>query len=51
MGITDDPFCGCTIIDKDHEATEGVYKRKFYLQRLKVKILLCKTIGNVFPIQ
>lgn len=35
MGITDDPFCGCTIIDKDHEATEGVYKRKFYLQRLK----------------
>ncbi|EFX88991.1 hypothetical protein DAPPUDRAFT_233912 [Daphnia pulex] len=21
LGITDDPFCGCTIIDKDHEAT------------------------------
>ncbi len=21
LGITDDPFCGCTIIDKDHEAS------------------------------
>ncbi|XP_057371251.1 sialate:O-sulfotransferase 1-like [Daphnia carinata] len=35
MGITDNPFCGCTIIDKDHEATAGVYKRKYYLQLLQ----------------
>jgi hypothetical protein len=38
MGIADDPFFGCTIIDKDHEATEGVSDRKQYLDLLYLKV-------------
>ncbi|EFX88990.1 hypothetical protein DAPPUDRAFT_233913 [Daphnia pulex] len=37
MGITDNPFCGCTLIDKDHEATSGIFERKQYLELLHVK--------------
>ncbi|XP_057371252.1 sialate:O-sulfotransferase 1-like [Daphnia carinata] len=37
LGIRDDPFCGCTIIDKDHEATITVdgmvdYFRLLYIE-------------------
>ena len=42
LGITDDPFCGCTIIDKDHEATitgKGIedYFRLLYLEVIKTQ--------------
>lgn len=50
MGITDNPFCGCTLIDKDHEATEGVLTREQYLELLhvKVKIIMYLFLTGVF---
>jgi hypothetical protein len=43
MGIADDPFCGCTIIDKDHEATEGVSDRKLRFTVFKGKNIIFLT--------
>lgn len=39
LGIRDDPFCGCTIIDKDHEATitgEGMVD---YFRLLHIEVI------------
>ena len=39
LGITDDPFCGCTIIDKDHEATITVEGMEDYFRLLYLKVI------------
>ena len=40
LGITDDPFCGCTIIDKDHEATITVEGLEDYFRLLYLKVTI-----------
>lgn len=39
IGITDDPFCGCTIIDKDHEATITVNGLEDYFRLLHLEVI------------
>lgn len=40
LGIRDDPFCGCTIIDKDHEATITVDGMVDYFRLLYIEVII-----------
>ena len=54
FGVVDDPFCNCTIIDKDHEATETFFGKRHYLQLLHEEVRTHCTILRypfcIFPI-
>ena len=39
LGITDDPFCGCTIIDKDHEASISMSGLEDYFRLLYIEVI------------